>query len=54
MSVLEEEQFTAFEERTVKKWECHICKKIFDSWYIRSCHKLSEHSKQSRPPVGIA
>ena len=30
MSVLEEEQFTAFVERTEKKWECHICKKIFD------------------------
>ena len=54
MSVLEEEQFTASVERTEKKWECHICKKIFDSWYICSYHNLLEHSNQSRPPVGIA
>ncbi len=46
------DQFTATVER-LDKWECEICRKIFDSWYIYSYHKLLEHSEERRPPIGI-
>jgi len=35
-------------------WECEICGKVFESWYIFSYHKLLEHSEEARPPIGIA
>ncbi len=35
------------------KWECDICSKIFDSLYILNYHRLLEHSKYKRPPIGV-
>ena len=35
------------------KWECDICNKIFDSLYILNYHRLLEHSKYRRPPIGV-
>lgn len=36
-----------------QKFECSICKKAFESWYIFNYHKLLEHSEFKRPPIGI-
>jgi hypothetical protein len=35
------------------KWQCNICGKVFESWYILNYHKLLEHSQSKRPPIGI-
>ena len=35
-------------------WECTICNKKFDSLYILNYHRLLEHSKRKRPPIGVA
>ena len=35
-------------------WECTICNKKFGSLYILNYHKLLEHSKDKRPPIGVA
>jgi len=34
-------------------WKCDTCNKIFDDWYTLNYHKLLEHSKSRRPPIGI-
>ena len=34
-------------------WECTICNKKFDSLYILNYHRLLEHSKYKRPPIGV-
>ena len=34
-------------------WECTICNKKFDSLYILNYHRLLEHSKDKRPPIGV-
>ena len=39
---------------TKNKWRCNICGKIFESQYILNYHKLLEHSKSKRPPIGVA
>jgi len=36
-----------------EKFECNICKKVFESLYIMNYHKLLEHSKSKRPPTGV-
>jgi hypothetical protein len=33
--------------------ECTICNKKFDSLYILNYHRLLEHSKDKRPPIGV-
>ena len=40
--------------KETNKWECEVCGKVFDSWYIYNYHKLLEHSEEARPPIGIA
>ena len=35
-------------------WECNICNKKFGSLYILNYHRLLEHSKDKRPPIGVA
>ena len=35
-------------------WECTICNKKFGSLYILNYHRLLEHSKDKRPPIGVA
>jgi hypothetical protein len=35
-------------------WECTICNKKFDRLYILNYHRLLEHSKHKRPPIGVA
>jgi hypothetical protein len=35
-------------------WECTICNKKFSSLYILNYHRLLEHSKDKRPPIGVA
>ena len=35
------------------RWECEVCNKIFDSLYILNYHRLLEHSKYKRPPIGV-
>jgi len=43
------------EQRTTKNiWKCNICGKIFETEYILNYHKLLEHSKSKRPPIGVA
>ncbi len=39
---------------TKNRWKCNTCNKVFDSWYILNYHKLLEHSKSKRPPIGVA
>ena len=39
---------------TKNRWKCNTCGKVFDSWYILNYHKLLEHSKSKRPPIGVA
>jgi hypothetical protein len=41
--------------RTAKEleWQCNICGKVFESWYILNYHNLLEHSESKRPPVGV-
>jgi hypothetical protein len=39
--------------KEINEWECEVCGKVFDSWYIYSYHKLLEHSEEARPPIGI-
>jgi hypothetical protein len=34
-------------------WECNICNKKFESLYILNYHRLLEHSKDKRPPIGV-
>ena len=34
-------------------WECTICNKKFESLYILNYHRLLEHSKDKRPPIGV-
>ena len=41
--------FSAFKNN----WECTICNKKFDSLYILNYHRLLEHSKYKRPPIGV-
>ena len=36
-----------------QKFECDICKKVFENWYILNYHKLLEHSESKRPPIGV-
>ena len=36
-----------------QKFECNVCKKVFDSLYIVNYHKLLEHSESKRPPIGV-
>ena len=36
-----------------QKFECDICKKVFENWYILNYHKLLEHSESERPPIGV-
>jgi hypothetical protein len=38
---------------TIYKYECYVCRKIFDSLYILNYHELLEHSESRRPPIGI-
>ena len=39
---------------TIKeKFECNICKKVFESLPIMNYHKLLEHSESKRPPTGV-
>jgi hypothetical protein len=48
---------SAADEATVAKepkWQCNICRKVFESWYILNYHKLLEHSESKRPPIGVA
>ncbi len=35
-------------------WKCVECGKVFESDYILNYHKLLEHSKYKRPPIGIS
>jgi hypothetical protein len=42
--------FSAYESN----WECTICNKKFGSLYILNYHRLLEHSKDKRPPIGVA
>jgi hypothetical protein len=46
------EELTANTTKT--RWKCNTCNKVFDSWYILNYHKLLEHSKSKRPPIGVA
>jgi hypothetical protein len=41
-------------EQPKNEWRCGVCGKIFVSEYILNYHKLLEHSKSKRPPVGVA
>jgi hypothetical protein len=34
-------------------WKCDTCNKAFNDWYTLNYHKLLEHSKSRRPPIGI-
>ena len=36
-----------------QKFECNVCKKVFESLYIMNYHKLLEHSESKRPPIGV-
>ncbi|MFZ0326120.1 MAG: hypothetical protein WBP64_01750 [Nitrososphaeraceae archaeon] len=36
-----------------QRFECNICKKAFENWYILNYHKLLEHSESKRPPTGV-
>jgi hypothetical protein len=38
---------------TKEKFECNICKKVFESLSIMNYHKLLEHSESKRPPTGV-
>ena len=47
---------SASDEATIAKepkWQCNICGKVFESWYILNYHKLLEHSQFKRPPIGV-
>jgi hypothetical protein len=45
----------SLEQLTIEyKWRCNACGKIFVSQYILNYHKLLEHSKSKRPPIGVA
>jgi hypothetical protein len=44
----------AADNTTKNRWKCNICNKVFDGWYILNYHKLLEHSKSKRPPIGVA
>ena len=37
----------------LNRWKCEVCNKIFDSLYILNYHRLLEHSKYKRPPIGV-
>ena len=41
------------ESAASNKWKCNVCNKEFDSLLILNYHKLLEHSKSKRPPIGI-
>ncbi len=41
------------ESEAGNKWKCNVCNKEFDSLYILNYHKILEHSKSKRPPIGI-
>ena len=34
-------------------WKCRFCDKVFDSLYILNYHRMLEHSKHKRPPIGV-
>ena len=56
-SIAEEGQPNPYvQEQTAIKniWRCNVCGKIFESQYILIYHKLLEHSKSKRPPIGVA
>jgi hypothetical protein len=38
---------------TKYKYQCQVCEKKFDSLYILNYHRILEHSKSRRPPIGI-
>lgn len=46
-----EQHSTAVEKEP--RWECKTCRKIFQSEYILSYHKLLEHSQYKLPPIGV-
>ena len=50
MSVAEEQSTAVDEEQT---WECKICGKALQNWYILNYHNLLEHSQCKRPPIGV-
>jgi tRNA(Ile2) C34 agmatinyltransferase TiaS len=54
----EEEQLVTASGNIVRSagknnWECDVCNKIFHSLYILNYHRLLEHSKYKRPPIGV-
>jgi hypothetical protein len=36
-----------------QKFECSICKKLFESLEVMNSHKQLEHSESKRPPIGV-
>ena len=36
-----------------QKFECSICKKLFDSLEVMNFQKQLEHSQFKRPPTGV-
>ena len=41
------------ESEAGNKGKCNVCDKEFDILLILNYHKLLEHSKSKRPPIGI-
>lgn len=50
-------QLTASDDRLhsayKNNWKCSLCDKVFDSLYILNYHRMLEHSKHKRPPIGV-